>query len=76
MNTDKIRMGTEAYHQLGDLSRDEPEFFWVDSEDADNYYGAWLTGFGFVNVRFPKSTTRVPSRFEIEWLADHPVYIS
>lgn len=57
MNTDKIRVGTVAYHQLGDIGRDD-DFFVYHDETADDYIGNWLTGLGFVNVRFPKATTR------------------
>jgi hypothetical protein len=30
----------------------------VYSEDGDNYIGNWRTGFGYINVHFPKDTTR------------------
>lgn len=51
-------MATTAIHQLGDISSDTPDLCVVHSEDEDNYIGNWVTGFGFINVKFPKSTTR------------------
>lgn len=54
----KYLMATEAYHQLGDISRDIPDLCVVNSEDEDNYIGNWVEGFGFINVKFPKKTTR------------------
>jgi hypothetical protein len=74
--TTRILMGTEAQHGLGDISRDKPDYFYADQEDNENYYGAWLTGFGFVNVRFPKATSRPMTNAEELWLAAHPVVIA
>ncbi len=54
----RYMMATKAFHKLGDISRDEPDLCIVDSEDTENYIGNWVTGFGFINVKFPKSTTR------------------
>lgn len=71
-------MATEAYHQLGDISRDEPDYMRLGpspNEDMENYYGAWVTGYGFVEVRFPKATTRPLTDEEFEWLAKHPAVI-
>ena len=56
--TGRYMMATTAHHQLGDISRDKPDLAWITSEDGDTYTGAWVTGFGYVNVRFPKATTR------------------
>jgi len=69
-------MGTEAQHQLGDISRDKPDYFYVDREDEEDYYGAWVTGFGFVNVRFPKATSRPMTDDEAQWLAARHVVIA
>lgn len=71
----RILMGTEADHQLGDISRDEPDYFYAVREDKKNYYGSWLTGFGFINVRFPKATSRPMTDDEAQWLDAHPVEI-
>lgn len=63
-------MATEAHHKLGDISRDEPDYIWATSEDAENYYGNWCAGLGFVNVRFPKHTTREMTVAEAERVAN------
>ena len=62
----RYMMATKADHQLGDISRDEPDICRVESEDGDNYIGAWVTGFGFFNVKFPKDTTRDLTPEEID----------
>ncbi|MBI1975038.1 MAG: hypothetical protein HYS57_01605, partial [Parcubacteria group bacterium] len=51
-------MATKAIHKLGDISREEPDLCIIHSEDAENYIGNWVTGFGFIDVKFPKGTTR------------------
>ena len=35
------------------------------TEDDENYYGMWVLGYGFVNVRFPKDTTRELTNEEV-----------
>lgn len=70
-----IMWGTTAIHMLGDISREGGDYFRVEREDDDNYYGHWLTGFGFIDVRFPKATSREVTGREREWLAAHPVVI-
>lgn len=72
-NARRFRYGTEAHHQLGDISRDVEDIFYYRAKDDANYYGEWLTGFGFIRVRFPAETTRALTDDEIEWLATHPV---
>ena len=59
-------MGTKAYHQLGDISRDEPDLFRASGETEDYYIGMWTTGFGFFNVCFPKNTSRKLTNKEVE----------
>lgn len=54
----KYMMATTAIHKIGDISRDEPHLCYIREEDEVNYIGEWVEGFGFVNVKFPKSTTR------------------
>lgn len=54
----KYRMATKAYHKLGEISSSIPDLCRVYNEDEDNFYGMWVTGLGFFNVRFPKETTR------------------
>jgi hypothetical protein len=51
-------MATTATHKLGDISRDEPDLCLVHGQDGDDYLGNWVTGFGYINVRFPMATTR------------------
>lgn len=55
---DKPMIATKAYHKLGNLSRKQPGYCIVNKEDADNFYGHWVEGLGFIDVRFPKDTTR------------------
>ena len=62
----KYMMATKAIHKLGDISSDDPDLCQVTEEDDENYYGAWITGFGFINVKFPKETTRELTKEEIE----------
>lgn len=59
-------MGTTAYHQLGNISRDEEDLFKVKEETDGFYIGSWVTGFGFFGVLFPKSTSRSLTEEEIE----------
>lgn len=54
----RYMMATEAIHQLGDISSDEPDLCVVHDEDEENYIGNWVIGFGLGNVKFPKNTTR------------------
>lgn len=54
----RYMMATVAHHQLGDISSDRPTLCDIDSEDEENYIGNWVDGFGFVEVKFPKATTR------------------
>ena len=62
----KYMMGTKAYHKLGDLSRDEPGLFSFNGETETHYIGMWVTGFGYFNVCFPKETSRLLTKEEIE----------
>lgn len=59
-------MATKAYHKMGEISRDEADLAIVFSEDNENLYGNWFYGYGFIDVRFPKNTTRKPTSEEIE----------
>lgn len=54
----KYLIGTIAFHQLGEISRDEPDLFRAYGETKDYYVGMWVTGFGFFDVLFPKDTSR------------------
>lgn len=63
---DKYMMATIAIHKMGDISRDKPELCRVTQESETDYYGMWVTGMGFFNVRFPKETTRDLTKEEID----------
>jgi hypothetical protein len=56
--TGRYMIATRAIHKLGDISRDEPDLCFIRDEDDDAYIGAWVTGLGYTQVRFPKDTTR------------------
>lgn len=55
---DRYMMATTAMHKLGDVSREEPDLAVIYGEDGGTLVGEWVTGAGFINVRFPKATTR------------------
>jgi len=55
---DRYMMATQAIHAVGNISRDEPSLAIVYRETERDWIGEWATGMGFVNVRFPKETTR------------------
>ena len=54
----KYMMATKAIHMTGDISRDEEDLCHVHAESKENYIGSWVTGIGFMEVKFPKETTR------------------
>jgi hypothetical protein len=56
--SDRYMMATQAIHLVGDISRDVPSLAIVYGETERDWIGEWATGMGFVNVRFPKETTR------------------
>jgi hypothetical protein len=56
VDSGNIKRGTTAIHQLGDISRENGDYFYADKKVDDNWIGAWLTGFGFMNVKFPVDT--------------------
>lgn len=62
----KYMMATTAIHQLGDISRDTPDICRIYGEEGADYIGEWVTGFGFIKVRFPKATTRDLTPEEVE----------
>ncbi len=59
-------IGTKAYHQLGDISRDVEYLLLAVGETEKFWVGMWVTGFGFFNVIFPKETTRQLTAEEVE----------
>ena len=54
----RYMMATTAILNLGDISSKEPDLCVIYSEDEENYIGNWVTGFDFIDVKFPKATTR------------------
>lgn len=58
MKEPRMMMATKAFHQLGEISRDEEDYCFVEEETKGWYRGSWVTGFGFFNVKFPKDSTR------------------
>lgn len=62
----KYMMATKAIHKLGDISRDKEDICRINKETEKDYIGSWVTGFGFVEVKFPKDTTRKRTPNEIK----------
>lgn len=67
----RVIAGSTAYHQLGDISREwginlneRPEYVRIDRETEHYYVGAWVEGFGFFNVVYPKNSIRELSQEE------------
>lgn len=67
LNKPKYMMATKAIHKIGDISSDEPDICCVYMENETDYIGNWVTGLGFINVHFPKSTTRELTKDEIKY---------
>ena len=61
----KYMMATKAIHKLGDISREE-DLCVIYDETKTDYIGNWITGFGFIKVKFPKETTRELTSEEVE----------
>lgn len=72
---DKFMMATKAIHKCGDISRDEPELCRIYAEDGENWFGSWVEGFGFFDVKFPKETTRELTDDEINHFKKQNLYI-
>jgi hypothetical protein len=58
-------MATTAIHLLGDISRCPADLCIIEREEKDHYIGHWIEGLGFINVHFPKATTRALTEAEI-----------
>ena len=37
----------------------------IEREDERDYFGHWIEGFGFVDVRFPKASTTIIGAHEL-----------
>jgi len=59
-------MATKAFHQLGEISRDKEDICHIHDETEKYYIGSWITGLGFIEVKFPKETTRELTPDEVE----------
>lgn len=70
------RMATKALHCAGDISRDDPDLCIIKGEDGDDYVGNWVEGFGFMYVKFPKSSVRKLTDSEIEEATRYPFGIN
>ena len=55
---------TKAYHQMGEISREQEDVAIVSQKNDDFYCGRWAEGFGFVQVKFPVETSRVITKEE------------
>jgi len=62
----KYMMAAKAMHKIGDISREKEDICIIHAENDQNYIGNWVTGFGFINVEFPKKTTREFTPCEIK----------
>jgi hypothetical protein len=61
--------GSPAYHQLGDLGREnENNLIHVIAEDENYYIGTFSEGYGFFNVHFPKNCVRPMDIEEVDAL--------
>lgn len=70
-------MATKAIHKLGDISRGCCDLCLVFDckETEDNYVGNWVEGLGFIDVKFPKNTTRELTQEEEDYYKDKVVVI-
>ncbi len=59
-------MAKEAHHKLGEISRDEWDLAIVFQEDLESFYGNWVFGFGFIEVRFPKNSVKQLNKKELK----------
>ncbi len=59
---------TKAFHELGDISRDEEDYCYVKDMTDKGYLGSWCEGLGFFNVLFPYETTRALTEKEQGWV--------
>jgi len=71
----KYMMGTTAHHTLGEISRTEEDLLVATHETPDYYIGNWVTGFGLIDVLFPKSKCRELTAKEIEFYKTQSVQI-
>lgn len=58
-------IGTRALHKLGDISREGGDLCAIHGKMRGYYIGNWVTGLGFVDVKFPVATTRHLTRADV-----------
>jgi hypothetical protein len=66
----KYMMATECIYKADPESpfkSNEPDLCSIYNEDGDYWIGCWVTGLGFFDVKFPKTTTRELTQEEIEY---------
>jgi hypothetical protein len=79
---DKYMIATTAIHKMGDISRMNPDENCMENlchiyhEEDENFIGMWVTGFGFADVKFPKTTTRELTGKEVEYFNGRKVQIN
>lgn len=66
---------TRAFARQNGIGRVKGDICRIEREDRRNYYGSWVTGYGFINVRFPKTTTRELTQEEREFFHGKAVVI-
>lgn len=74
--TARYMIATTAVHKLGDISRDRPDLCVIHDEDDEAYIGNWVTGLGYINVRFPKASTRELTAEEREFYGHHDIVLN
>lgn len=74
--TERYMMATRAIHKLGDLSREPANLALITGEEEHHWIGSWVEGYGYIGVRFPKTTTRPLTDAEIMLYDGHLVEVA
>ena len=61
-----VKGGSDAIHKLGNIKRDNDNAFTIHKEDDNFFYGMFLEGFGFFDVKINKEDIRELTEKEIE----------
>lgn len=65
----RLMMATKAHLTQAEISREDPDYCWIDGETENgDFLGSWVTGYGFIEVMFPKETTRPLTSTELDWI--------
>ncbi len=73
-----VRGGSRADHQMGDIRRDEDDYFIINSGEtgeSGQVLGHWLEGFGFMNVQVAVADTRKLTHDEADRIHMVPMQI-